>query len=78
MPRARIAADPVASLERLIEKIKNRNPKYLVRINQFLQRYRLPDGRLQHDDIIVLDLKEKLNEWKKADRTPPDKRRPTR
>jgi hypothetical protein len=78
VPKPRIPADPVASLERLIDKIKSSNPKYVVHINRFLQRRRLPDGRSPHDDNVVLDLREMLRELKKAARKPPDKRRPRR
>lgn len=73
MPRKR-ASDPAASQDRWEEKIKAKNPEFLAHINQFLKPYRLPDGQLQHDDQMLLDLQRKIREWKKQSRLPPDER----
>jgi hypothetical protein len=78
MPRTRIPADPAASQDRWEQKLKEKNPQFLGRINQFLQPHRLPDGRLKHDDSILLDLERKLKEWKKAASTLPNSRRSDR
>jgi hypothetical protein len=56
---------PVQGLERFVGKFYAQYPERKQAIDACLKSYRLPDGKLQNDDSLMLDLRElaKRGKW---------------
>lgn len=63
--RRRKQLTPVQGLESFVENLYARYPEHRQAIDACLKSYRLPDGRLQNDDALMLDLRElsKKEKW---------------
>ncbi len=59
-------ASPLSRIQKFVSQCRYDYPNHQAEIEDFLKRFRLPDGRLQNDDEIVLGLTRLKNDWTKA------------
>jgi hypothetical protein len=57
-----------SQIQKFVSQCRHDYPDHQAEIEDFLKRFRLPDGRLQSDDEIILGLTSLKKTWKRPAR----------